>query len=87
MNFWNPLGREVKHIHKIPKVGDKVIITDFGSQADVKESTRVARIDRLTISEVNPRMESDDDNYYWVYDICVEETPLEFMHHEYKVIK
>lgn len=87
--FANPgkLKVEDKKEWKCPNVGDKVRITSFDTQCEAQECVRLAKLPYLTVSEVFPAsIGIGNDRYAWAYEICVEESHLEFLQWHYEVI-
>lgn len=79
------LDVEDKPEWKCPKLGDKVIITSYDTQCEVKECVRLSQLPYLTVSEVFPVVIGiGNDRYAWSYEICVEETHLQFLQWHYK---
>ena len=78
---------EDKSEWKQPKIGDKVEIISYDTQADVKECVRVSKLPYCTVSEVNPIVVGvGNDRYCWAYEICVAETHLQFLQWHYKLL-
>jgi len=61
---------------RIPKIGDKVVLTDefFESMSDGKEGARLARLPYVTVESINRIPQGVDGVYEWIYVIDVAET-------------
>lgn len=72
---------------KQPNVGDLVEIISWDTQCNVQECCRLAKLGHLTIKEVIPYVVGcGHGRYCWAYEICVEESQLQFLQWHYKVI-
>jgi len=73
-----------------PMVGDKVEIISWDTQVRVQECVRVSKLPYLTVANVNPIIVGTGKNgandYAWAYEICVNETDLEFLQWHYKIL-
>jgi hypothetical protein len=88
--FANPMGLDIvdRPDWIQPKIGDKVEIVSWDTQCHVQECVRVAKLPYLTVKDVNPVcVGTGNDGYAWAYDICVEETELEFLQWHYRILK
>lgn len=59
---------------RIPKIGDKIIITDYDTFPGGNETTKIAKHPYLTIESFLPITLSDNDGYYIDYEVYVNET-------------